>query len=496
MIRPALLFACFATCALSPFSLLASVDDSVQAISSPAAQERVYTIPVSGTVEPGMAAYIGRALRTVRDSGGTVAILEMDTFGGRVDAAFQIVDTILAQDKVRTIAYVKTKAISAGALVALSCDALYMRHNTTIGDCAPISVSNNMPTMLGEKFQSPLRAKFRTLARKNGYSQALAESMVSLEMIVLRIETADSIFYVDSLAYEDLSPALKRKVTNRSTVVSRGELLTMDDTEARELGFSRGSVDSPEAVLELEGIGNALLVPVEGNWSEGLVKFLTTVAPILMLIGFGALYLESRTPGIGWAGGIGAVCLLLVYFGQHLVGLADYTELILLAAGGVLLAVDMFFTPGFGVIGLGGLGLMAVGMVLSMQGFVLPNPEMPWEGRLFAANAFRVIAAFFLGVVLTLVALRYALPRLSAVIPGPYLNATLKSAHVSRRDSAAITIGDTGVVISTLRPSGKARFGTGDVDVVAEGDFLEKGERVNVVAVDGNRVVVERSGKS
>ena len=457
------------------------------------AVDRVFVIPVSGNVEPGMAAYIGRALRTVRDSGGTVAILEMDTFGGRVDAAFQIVDTILNQDAVRTIAFVKTKAISAGALMALACDVLYMRPATTIGDCAPIAVSSEGPQILGEKFQSPLRAKFRTLARKNGYSPILSESMVTKEITVLRVETPDSVFYVDSLAFAELPPAQRRAVRSTRTVVQRGELLTMDDAEAHELGFSRATVDSPQELLEREGLAGARLVTIEVNWSEQLVLFLTAISPILMLIGFGGLYLETRTPGVGWPGALGLICLLLVYFGQHLAGMADYTELMLLVVGALLIAVDMFFTPGFGAIGLGGLAVMAVGMILSLQQFVIPDPSLPWEGRLLAANVLRVMGTFFFGVVFSVAALRFALPRLGGIIEGPYLQTTLHNARVERRDTRSLSVGQTGVVRSTLRPSGKARFGNQDVDVVTQGEFVDSGETVVVVALEGNRVVVERS---
>ena len=136
----------------------------------------VYVINISGTVDPGMAAFIERALEVPTGDPVPMFVFEMDTFGGRVDSALQIVDTLLSIPEGRTIAFVKNKAISAGSLIALACSRLAMRNNTTIGDCAPITYSNEGPKMLGEKFQSPLRAKFRALAKRNGYPEALAES--------------------------------------------------------------------------------------------------------------------------------------------------------------------------------------------------------------------------------------------------------------------------------------------------------------------------------
>ena len=151
----------------------------------------VYVIPVSGDVEPAMAAYIERAVQEAGTDPETTIILELDTFGGRVDSALKIVETMTAINGPRTIAFVKNKAISAGALIALSCNTLVMQPNTTIGDCAPISFSQEGAKMLGEKFQSPLRAKFRTLARRNGYPLALAESMVSAHLEIHEVKMAE-----------------------------------------------------------------------------------------------------------------------------------------------------------------------------------------------------------------------------------------------------------------------------------------------------------------
>ena len=127
---------------------------------------RVYVIDIAGDVSPGMAAFVKRALDDIPAAAGNVIVFEMDTFGGQVDSAFLIVDQIVETEKGETIAFVTKKAISAGALIALACDRLAMKPNTTIGDCAPIMIGGDGPEMLGEKFQSPLRAKFRSLARR------------------------------------------------------------------------------------------------------------------------------------------------------------------------------------------------------------------------------------------------------------------------------------------------------------------------------------------
>lgn len=132
----------------------------------------VYVVKVAGDVAPGMAAYLKRALDDIPEAPHQTIVLDLDTFGGRVDSALMIVDLITAADsKGKTIAFVSRKAISAGALIALACNELVMKPGTTIGDCAPIMVGSQGPEMLGEKFQSPLRAKFRALAKKKRVSR-------------------------------------------------------------------------------------------------------------------------------------------------------------------------------------------------------------------------------------------------------------------------------------------------------------------------------------
>ncbi|MCK5838187.1 MAG: ATP-dependent Clp protease proteolytic subunit, partial [Desulfobacula sp.] len=137
-------------------------------------KQKVYIIPVSGTVEPGMAAYVKRALEEIQDETDAVFVFKLDTFGGRVDAALDIVDYISNIPKGKTIAFVEKRAISAGALIALSSNLLFMKENTLIGDCAPITQTQEGQKMAGEKIQTVLRARFRALAKKNNYPVVLA----------------------------------------------------------------------------------------------------------------------------------------------------------------------------------------------------------------------------------------------------------------------------------------------------------------------------------
>lgn len=455
-------------------------------------KQKVFVIPVSGDVEPGMAAFIERAFRDTSGSPEALFVLEMDTFGGRVDAALQIVDTLLNVAPRKTIAFVTNKAISAGALIALACNELAMKSNTTIGDCAPITYSNEGPKMMGEKFQSPLRAKFRALARRNGYPVALAESMVTAEMVVYKIERDGETFFMDSHEYEDLSQAEKDVITSKKTVVAKGELLTMDDIEAHNLGFSGMTVSSIEKLLAAKGIEDYEIIRIEQSWSETFGRFIAKIAPILLMIGMAALYTELKAPGFGLPGIVGIICLGLVFLNQYLVGLADYTELIFIALGIVFLAMEFFVLPGFGFAGLAGFVFIGIGMILSFQDFVIPDPTLPWQKEILTRNVTQVIVSFVSAFVASLLFLRYIFPKLGNVVEGPYLGATLAESHAESEEVKAVKVGDIGKAFTFLRPAGKIEIGKEIIDAVTEGEFLEQGIFVIVSEIKGNRIIVKR----
>ncbi|OGR58434.1 MAG: serine protease, partial [Desulfobacula sp. RIFOXYB2_FULL_45_6] len=333
-------------------------------------KQKVYVIPVEGMVEPGMAAYVKRSLEGLKEETDAVFVFKLDTFGGRVDSAFDIVDSISTLPKGKTIAFVEKRAISAGALIALSANLLLMKENTLIGDCAPIINTQAGQEMAGEKVQTVLRAKFRALARKNNYPVVLAESMVTIDMEVYQVEMGNEKTFMDKKAYDDLTEDEKKKITAKKTIVAKGELLTMDDTEAFNLGFSQKTVKDIGEALSFLGYDTVDIVTIEESWSENLVRFLQPLLPILMLIGIGAVYMEIKSPGFGIPGLTGILCLGLVFFNQYLVGLADYTEFLFLLIGVLLLGIEVFVLPGFGMAGISGLIIIAAGLVLSFQGFV------------------------------------------------------------------------------------------------------------------------------
>ena len=453
---------------------------------------RIHVIQVAGDVEPGMAAFIKRSLKEASQTPEDICILEFDTFGGRVDSALQIVESLIDIPKGKTIAFVKTKAISAGALIALACDEIVMKRNTTIGDCAPIAYSNDGPTMLGEKFQSPLRAKFRALAKRNGYNETLAEAMVSSDIEVYQLQKGQETLFMDSREYNDLSSGQQKKFSNKKTVVAKGELLTMHDTEAVALGFAKLGVAGFDEMIEKMDLTGTPIVRIEENWSEKLVRFLITITPLLMMAGIAALYTELKAPGFGIPGIIGIVCLGLAFGSHFLVGLANYTELIMICIGFLLIGIEIFIIPGFGVTGISGIICLTLGMVLSLQGFVIPDPSFPWEMDLMVKNLSLVIGSFLTAIIIALFLLRYVFPKITTSVKGPYLTQTLQNSRADSLESMDAKEGSAGRALTPLRPSGKIGVGDKIFDAVTEGDFIEIGAPVVILKISGNRIIVSR----
>ena len=366
------------TCIFSFFSLSwgdsTKIDSSSSSIDNKTKTENLsaITITLSEMVDPGMASYTKRAISDAKSKKPDIIIFEVNTFGGRLDAAFEIVDAITEIRDIRTIALVNKKAISAGALISLAADEMYMRPNTTIGDCAPIIQGQDGPTMLGEKIQSPLRAKFRGLAQKNGYSELLSMAMVSENLEIFKLTAkADSsvIEFMQSVHYDELSEKEKSTWHQKTTIVQAGELLTITNSEAVEFGFSKGTMEDIESLKTHLNVTEVKEIKI--SWSESMVRALAALSPILLLLGFGSLYIEIKTPGFGFFGVLGILCIGIVFGGQYLTGLSDHLAIVLFALGALLIIVEMFVFPGTWISGAIGLlcfiAALSIGMTKQAQ---------------------------------------------------------------------------------------------------------------------------------
>ena len=421
-------------------------------LAVPAASQEtvVYRIPISGTIENGLAPYVSRALQTAQDAGAAAAILDIDTPGGRIDAAERIVDAVRAA-RIPVYSYVNPRAYSAGAMIALAGKAIYMKPGGVIGAATPV---DGQGTKASEKIVSAMRGEFRALAEAHGLDPRVAEGMVD-EAIEI--------------------PGIK----------SAGQLLTLTTAEALEIGYAAGaSADLSEllAAVELKG---ARVETVAPNWAERVVRFLTNpvVSPLLLSLGMLGLIFEIKTGHFG-IGGLISLGSLGLFFGSGvLIGLAGWEEIILLALGFVALGVEIFVLPGFGIAGLLGLGLVGTSVVLAMVSGMPTGSDLVQALAVIGAAAVitaAVIFAWFKHLPHS--------PRFRRMILPDGLVAA--DGYVSALPRAEL-VGRVGTALTDLRPSGVALIDGERIDVVTEGGFVPQGASVQVVRSEGYRHIVK-----
>lgn len=409
----------------------------------------VYRIAVSGTIENGLAPYVARSLREAEAAGAAAAYLDLDTPGGRVDAAERIADAVRAST-LPVYAYVNPRAYSAGALIALATDGIYMRPGAVIGAATPVDGEG---TKAPEKIVSAMRAEFRALAEEQGIDPRLAEAMVDEDIAI-------------------------------PGVVEKGRLLTLSTSEALRVGFAKKQVASEAALLSAVGLPGATVVTTRANWAEQVVRFLTNpvVAPLLLSLGMLGLVFEIKTGAFGLGGALSVVSLGLFFGSNLLLGLAGWEEVLIFGLGAIALAVELFVIPGFGVAGVVGLGLIAVSAVLAMMG------SFPTVGDVTQALA--VLGASLLITTAVVYAWIRHLPS-STRFSGLLLQGGVGSAagYISAPERSDL-VGREGTAYTDLRPSGTALVGEERLDVVTEGEFIPRGSRVQVLRSEGYRHVV------
>lgn len=400
----------------------------------PHAVDAVFVCRVRGTVDLGMARFLGRAAAHAKGEGAAL-LLEIDSTGGRVDAALSIKDALLGSGA-PVVTHVSTRAWSAAALLAMAGDVMLMAPGGSIGAAEP--------SPLTEKTLSALRGEFEATAEARGRDPVLAAAMVDASVSV--------------------------------TGALPGKLLVMTAAQAEERGFSDGTAAARAEVLSLAGLSGARVEELRPTSAERAASFVThpAVAPVLLTIGLVALVIEILAPGFGIAGLIGFLSLGL-FFGGHLIaGFGGWEVAALFILGIVLLLVEVF-VPGFGVFGVAGIAAIVGSIFLAAGG----------SGDVLRSVAIALIASILLSMFVLRVAVRRGwLARLVL-----RQSTTSTEGFVARADLADL-VGQYGEATTMLRPAGTARVKGKLVDVVTEGVFVPAGTRIRVIKTEGPRVVV------
>ena len=339
-------------------------------------KKNIYVIPIQDTIDLGIPAFVNRAISAAEKNSAELIIFDIDTFGGRVDAATQIKDAISATD-ITTIAFINRRAISAGSLISLSCDQIYMTDGGTIGATSVVDMSGSKQS---EKSQSYMREEMAATAEKSGKNTDIARGMVdeelSFEFLVIN---------GDSLKVDDIEGRKEGKLINLTTEL------------ALKYNIADGKSESVEELLSDLGIENYNIIALSENWSEDLVRFLTDPTISSLLTTFGTIGIISELYSAGWGigGTIGIICLTLALGASYLTQLASSMDLLIIFSGLLLLVVEFIAIPGFGFFGIAGIGVLFYGL------YLLLIPDIPVSDEIYS----QALDGFSWGIVGGIIAL-------------------------------------------------------------------------------------------
>ncbi len=490
--------------------------------SSSGAGGTAAVIKLAGEVDDYNRDALFRRFDKARRIGARTVILEIDTYGGLVTSGLDISRFVKNQKDLHTIAFVNSKAISAGAMIAMACDEIVMTPSGTLGDCAPIIISRSgggYETVGGTeraKMESPILADFQESARRNGYDPLLARAMVTLKPAVHWIEDdAGKRQFVDEPEFLTLTASHKWHIVPgvADPIDSTETLLTVGSEVAHKIGLSKGEASSAQDLASQRGCTiAAVYAPSAG---DDLVTLLSSAAVrgILLSIFLTTLYVSLSSPGHGAAEATALISLGLLVGVPLLTGYAHWWEVAIVFAGLGLVAFEIFVFPGHLVSLVVGSVMVVGGLVLTFVGDAWSVPgswEMPDTWKSLERGLFVVVGAMFCSMLLSAWLRRNMeyLPIFNRLILRPPAPAGVAAAAPSPLPGPPTGpfvgggvetdqwpfVGTIGRSVSELKPGGSVEFPYGDdtriAAVISEGGFVEPGSKVVVKEVRGNRVIV------
>ncbi|MCW8804464.1 MAG: ATP-dependent Clp protease proteolytic subunit [Ignavibacteriaceae bacterium] len=421
------------------------------------AQKKVHIAYIDGEIDLGLSPYLSRVVSDAEKDNAEAIIFRINTFGGRVDAATQIKDAIIGTDLL-TIAFINNRAISAGALIALSCKKIIMVPGSSIGAATVVDQTGEK---VGEKYQSYMRSEMRSTAEKNDRPVNIAEGMVDERIVI---------------------PGL----------VDSTQLVTLTSEEALKYGIADTLLEHIDDVYAIYNLQDAEIIYQKSNWAEEVVRFLNNgiISSILIMIGIFGLMAEIKSPGWGLPGTAGIIALALFFGSAYILQLASIIEILMFVVGLGLILLEVFVIPGFGVAGIGGIALIIVSLFLSMLG---ADPFLDFNAISMAI--IRLTIGLVAALILIFLVARF-LPK-SNIFKKFILSEEEKAdAGYTSRSNLSELLGAEGVALTTLRPAGTAEFNGKRVDVVTDSEYIDHGKPIIVTAVEGMRVVVREKKNS
>lgn len=435
---------------------------------------KVFLIPVRQPIMKPQQILLRRGVQRAQEQGADAIVLLMDTPGGSVAVMREMVSLIIDLD-IPTYTLVEADAFSAGAIIALATDYVFMQPQTVIGDAMPIMMSPTGGGMqeLGEaereKIEGAMDAIVRSIAQAKGRDEMLMRAMVRR-----------------SLVYQ---------LEDGTVISEEGQILTLTNLEAEKILpdgtplLSEGTVDSLDDMLRTVGLENAERLEEIPTWADDLASLITQVSPILITLALVLFYMEIQSPGIGWMGGLAVVFFLIVMFGHNVAGFAGMEDVLLIGAGLLLLLIEVLVIPGFGAVGLTGIVLIIWGFLRAMT---IRNPGNPAEyGLDTIGNLGPAITSLSASIIVSILIMAFMLRSIdkSAFVRK---NLILQDAITggARQNPLAGLLHKTGTCLSPLSPGGSIEIDGREVSGISDAGYLDPGQPVKVIDVHGNRVVV------
>lgn len=399
------------------------------------------------------------ALEEAVEKKADIVLIEMSTYGGMLESADSIRTKIL-NSPIPVFIFINHNAASAGALIAIACDSIYMTTGSSIGAATVVDQSGQV---VPDKYQSYMRAMMRSTAEATGRDPNIAQAMVD--------------------------PRIKIE-----GVIDSGSVLTFTATEALKFGFCEGIAESTEEVMRLAGIKDYEIVEQELKPIDKIIGFLINpiVSGILIMIIIGGIYFELQTPGIGFAIVASIIGALLYFAPLYLEGLAAHWEILIFIAGISLIAVEIFAIPGFGVTGITGIVLVVMGLTLSLidnVGFDFTHVNV----NKIIASLFLVIISIFISIVASFFITKSLFTQNKFF--GSLALETVESAaegYTASDSEYQAMIGRSGIAHSILRPAGKVKIGDEVFDATALTGYIEKGDKIEVVKYETGQLFVRK----
>ncbi len=461
--------------------------------------QRPVVIALHGTIDHQLNRYFQDRLQRAQKLNSDLLIIEIESPGGLKTVSLELAEQLRDIKWAKTVAYIPRRALSGGALIALGCDEIILGADAIYGDIGEIYADPELFAFrfVPAKIQSVLVRQARDLAVAKQRSPEIAEAMIDKDVMVYSQKGDEGrlIFQTVRVDVED-KPQPPWQLIEES---GPERFLTINGARAVEIGFAQRLANNQTELLTGLGIQNSAVQRLEYNTTDWLVDVLNhpLITVILVVVGLLALYLEFSAPGIGIGSGIAGVSALLFFWSRFLGGTADWLEVVLFLAGLAFLLLELFVIPGWGVSGLLGLIMLCASLVMAGQDFVVPQSAYQWNQMITSLLVVLTSAMLFVLGAIIITKKIGRIPvfnQLVLVPPGSGIETASASGDKPNKPLPPahpwVSVGDWGRTDSPLRPAGRVSFSGRSIDVISNGDFIERGTNVKVISIQGSTIVV------